>query len=508
MKNPAATCGMLGAIMTRLNIMAQSAGQLSLRRKLWVVGALYFAEGVPFGFVLTTLNFYLRGLGVSLQEISILSLLALAWSLKVLWGPLVDRFGSRAAWLIPAQVIIIFCLLGLALIADGRVTPLFWLLVGILCLASATQDLAVDAYAIDLLDPEELGLANGVRIGAYRVGLITSGAGLLVISDWLGFPAAFVGLGVVMAALALTVIMFRSFHLARPAIAEQQDLTTGEAGRTDRQPQVTRIYQTVTAFFWLGVAVLIMVAFWLSAQQNLALTALLLFSVAVAVGMTRYVKNHSRPLPYFGAIILFVLLYKVGDALIGIMIAPLWKDLGFSGTQFGLASVLLGKFPTIFGAFLGGVLTSRWGISRALWLLGIFQGFSILGFWVAALPGMGKYGIFSLALPFRHQSVEIYPIYVATLGESLAGGMGSAAFMAFLMSLCDKRISASYYAYLAMLFGLSGRVSGYLGGWGADRFGYAAFFFMAFLAAWPAFALLPWVLPVARQREQQSQVGK
>jgi PAT family beta-lactamase induction signal transducer AmpG len=219
------------------------------------------------------------------------------------------------------------------------------------------------------------------------------------------------------------------------------------------------------------------------------------------VVMTRYVRSHSEPLPYFGAVILFVLLYKIGDALIGVMIAPLWKDLGFSGTQFGLASIVAGKIPTIFGAFLGGVLTSRWGISRALWLLGIFQAFSILGFWVAALPGMGHYGLFEIIVPFLNTSIAIYPIYLATLGESLAGGMGSAAFLAFLMSLCDKRISASYYAYLAMLFGLSGRLAGYLGGWGAYHFGYATFFFLSFVAAWPAFALLPWILPVARQRE-------
>jgi PAT family beta-lactamase induction signal transducer AmpG len=486
--------------------MAQSAGQLSLRRKLWVVGALYFAEGVPFGFVLTTLNFYLRGLGVSLQEISILSLLALAWSLKVLWGPLVDRFGSRAAWLIPAQITIVASLLGLAWMADGRVTPVFWLLVGILCLASATQDLAVDAYTIDLLEPEELGLANGVRIAAYRVGLIMSGAGLLVISDWLGYPTAFVGLGVVMAALVLTVLSFSSFHVPRQPPARQPAEGTGEAAGEKPKTSATLAYTVVTALFWLGVVILVMLALWLSAQQNLALTALLLFTVAVAAVMTRYIRSNSQPLPYFGAIILFVLFYKVGDALIGIMIAPLWKDLGFSGTQFGLASMVLGKLPTIFGAFMGGVLTSRWGISRALWLLGIFQAISILGFWVAALPGMGHYGIFELAVPFWNRDIAMYPIYLATLGESLAGGMGSAAFMAFLMSLCDKRISASYYAYLAMLFGLSGRLSGYLGGWGADRFGYAAFFFLAFLAAWPAFALLPWVLPVARQREQQSEV--
>jgi PAT family beta-lactamase induction signal transducer AmpG len=487
--------------MTETTRPAAAADQLSLRHKFWIVGFMYFAEGVPFGFVLTTLNFYLRGLGASLQEISILSLLALAWSLKVLWGPLADRFGSRAAWLIPAQITIIFSFLGLGFIIDGHISTLFWVLVGILCLASATQDLAVDAYTIDLLQPEELGMANGVRIGTYRVGLLASGAGLLIISDWLGYRTAFVGLAVVMASLLLTLLLLRPFRSSSAASKEEVTVAAAEAEGRNPEPEKTLAYRLVTGIFWSSIGAVLMAALWLSASQNLALTALLLFSLVVAVIMTRYVKGHSEPLPYFGAIILFILLYKVGDALIGIMIAPLWRDLGFSGTQFGLASMLLGKFPTIFGAFLGGLLTSRWGISRALWLLGIFQALSILGYWLASLPNMGHYEIFALTVPFVKNSLAIYPIYFATLGESLAGGMGSAAFMAFLMSLCDKRISASYYAYLAMLFGLSGRISGYLGGWGAERFGYAYFFFLSFLSAWPAFALLPWVLPVARQRE-------
>jgi PAT family beta-lactamase induction signal transducer AmpG len=144
----------------------------------------------------------------------------------------------------------------------------------------------------------------------------------------------------------------------------------------------------------------------------------------------------------------------------------------------------VGKVPAILGGLLGGWLTARWGISRALWLLGAFQALSILGYWLAALPGAWT-----------------YTIYLATLGDNLAGQMGSAAFMAFLMILCDKRYSASHYAFLSMLFGLGGRLFGYLGGWLAASFGYATFFFFSFLAAWPAFALLPWVLPVVRQIE-------
>ena len=402
------------------------APQLSTRMKMLVVFVLYFAEGVPFGFVYTTLSYYLRSRGVPLEQIGILSLLGLAWSLKVLWSPLADRFGSRAAWLVPAQVGVILSMLGLAWLAEGPVGPGFWILVGVLCLASATQDLAVDAYTIDLLDTQELGMANGIRIGAYRVGLIAAGGGVLILSDLVGWSPTFVGVALIMVALAVTVLVFGPFHQARPEIAR------AEKGRSG----FSQVRESVR-----GLA----------------------------------------SLPHIGVIIVFILAYKAGDAMLGAMVSAFWRDLGFSGTQFGVASITVGKVPAIVGGILGGVLTARWGISRALWLLGILQALSILGYWLAALPGAWH-----------------YTIYLATLGESLAGQMGSAAFMAFLMSLCDKRFSASHYAFLSMLFGLSGRLCGYLGGWLAASFGYATFFFISFLAAWPAFALLPWVLPTVR----------
>jgi PAT family beta-lactamase induction signal transducer AmpG len=408
---------------------------LSRSLKFLVVAILYFAEGVPFGFVYTTLSYYLRSRGVPLEEIGILSLLGLAWSLKVLWSPLADRFGSRAAWLVPAQAIVVASMLGLAHLAQAPITLAFWVLVGVLCLASATQDLAVDAYTIDLLDTEELGMANGIRIGAYRVGLIAAGGGVLILSDLVGWSPTFVGVAIIMAALALTVVVFGPFHLARPEVARVQ---TGKGFGQIRES---------------------------------------------AKGLMRH--------PHIGTIIVFILAYKAGDAFLGAMISPFWRDMGFSGTQFGVASITMGKLPAILGGFLGGMLTARWGISRALWVLGIFQACSILGYWAAALPGTWH-----------------YTIYLATLGDNLAGQMGSAAFMAFLMCLCDKRFSASHYAFLSMLFGLSGRLCGYIGGWAAAYFGYATFFFLSFLVAWPAFALLPWVLPVVRQIEGRKVVAQ
>ncbi len=415
--------------------------------KLVVVGVLYFAEGVPYGFVVSTLSFFLRGQGAPLEHIGFLSLLGLAWSFKILWSPLVDRFGARAAWLVPAQGAIALCLLAMSRLSGQPVSWPFWVVTGLLCLASATQDLAVDAYTIDILETGELGLANGVRNGAYRVGALIAGSGLLILSDWVGWQPAFVGLGVIMAAMAVTVLTFKPFRLPRVAVAQDQANPAG------------------------GVSQI----------------------AAAARGL--------KALPAFGAIILFTLTFKAGDALMASMVSPFWKDMGFSGTQFGLVSGIFGSVATICGGLLGGWLTSRWGIGTGLWTMGILQAFSNLGYWAAALPGMGKYVLVQISLPVLEKAIPIYPIYLASQGESLSSGMGSAAFMAFLMSLCDKRFSAMHYAFFAMLFSFSARIFGYLGGIGAGSLGYANFFFLSFVAAWPAFALLPWILPVVRRIE-------
>jgi MFS transporter, PAT family, beta-lactamase induction signal transducer AmpG len=476
----------------------QKRRELSLPWKLLVVGVLYFAEGVPYGFVNTTLNVYLRFQGVPLEQIGWLSLLGLAWSLKVLWSPLADRFGSRAAWLIPSQLSIILFIVALAYLADRPVGLVFWVVAALVCLASATQDLAVDAYSIDILETKELGVANGVRIGAYRVALIASGGGLVMLSDWVGWQPAFLTAAVIIAALCLTVILSRPFRMERPA--RPTDEATTEAASVRQWPKfpLSLSYKIVTGLFWAGLAVLALLSLGLAHRQNLVIAFILLVSMGVAVAMTLYIRRQGQKIPYFSAIVLFILLFKVGDALLGFMVAPFWVDKGFSRTEIGLVSGTFGAVATIAGGLWGGALTTRWGIGRGLWVLGAFQALSNLGYWAVALPGVARYVLFTLPVG---SGIPVYPIYLASLGESFTGGMGSAAFMAFLMSLCDKRFSASQYALFAMLFGFSGRLMGYLGGWGAAHFGYADFFFVSFLAAWPAFMLLPWVLPVVRHIE-------
>jgi len=162
----------------------------------------------------------------------------------------------------------------------------------------------------------------------------------------------------------------------------------------------------------------------------------------------------------------------------GRMIKPFWVDSGLSVEEIGFVSTTLGVGATIVGGLAGGILTTRWGIFRALWMLGLLQAVSNLGYAAAAAYSFGHLGI-----------------YAASLCESFTGGLGTAAFLAFLMHVCDKRHAATEYALLSALFALARTGAGTLSGWGVEQLGYANYFALTFLLAFPAFALLPWVKP-------------
>src|SRR5215813_4018530 len=164
---------------------------MPLRRKLFWVAILYFAEGLPFGIVKEVVPVYFKVSGVSLTDIGLASLLGLPWTLKVVWSPLIDRYGERRQW-------ITACLLALALFA--ALVPIFdpslptlglWSVLLAITVASATQDIAIDAYTIGLIDPGEEGDANGVRVSAYRVALIASGGALVLLAPLIGWSVAF-----------------------------------------------------------------------------------------------------------------------------------------------------------------------------------------------------------------------------------------------------------------------------------------------------------------------------
>jgi PAT family beta-lactamase induction signal transducer AmpG len=182
-------------------------------------------------------------------------------------------------------------------------------------------------------------------------------------------------------------------------------------------------------------------------------------------------------------VFVFILLYKLADASMGPMVKPFWVDRGLSPAEIGAISTTVGVIATIIGAILGGLWVNRWGIFSGLWALGLLQAGSNLGYFAVAQ--------FDLPRGF---------LYAASVFESFSGGLGTAAFMSFLMNICEKEHAAVQYALLSAIFGFSRSVAGGVSGWGAERLGYASYFGLTFLLAFPAYALLPWVRSWIRER--------
>ncbi len=171
------------------------------RFKYLLVALLYFAEGLPFGLVYVSLPVFLRSKGVDLVKIGLLSLTGLAWTAKPLWAPLVDRFGYKTRWMSGALLGLGGLLAGLSFLPVTH--PFYLAMVFLFCFCSATLDIAVDGYTIEILSPQEVGPANGIRVAAYRVALIFSGGILVAISGAVGFKTAFMSLAFILAGLGL-----------------------------------------------------------------------------------------------------------------------------------------------------------------------------------------------------------------------------------------------------------------------------------------------------------------
>jgi len=422
-----------------------SSGDPDLRRKLVWVALLYFAEGFPFGLVYEMFPVYFRTAGVSLREIGLLSLLGLPWTLKVLWSPLVDRFGRRQTWIVSALVVMAAILLLMPLFplrtvpqestspaasalpvpstapgtpatsaaaaASAGLPLALTLLLIAFTASSATQDIAVDAYTIGLMKPGQEGPANSVRVSAYRAALIVGGGGLVMLSGVLTWPLVFVGAAAIL--LLLAVAAWRSPQVQAP----------GPARRATWRP------------------------------------------------LLQWARR-----PGWWAVFPFILLFKLGDSSMGPMVKPFWVDRGLSAAEIGLISTSFGVVATVAGAMVGGAWVARLGIFRGLWLLGLFQAVSNLGYaTVAALDLSRGY------------------VYGASIIESFTGGMGTAAFLSFLMRICQKEHAAVQYALLSALFGFTRSVAGGVSGYATERLGYASYFAWTFVLSFPAYALLPWV---------------
>ena len=452
-----------------------------LKRKLFWVGLLYFAEGFPFGIVYDLLPVYFRSFGVSLKDIGLLSLIGLPWSLKILWSPLVDRFGQRKHWTTAALLGMGLLLALVPLFPTGTPSKLLWSVLLGFTLLSATQDVAIDAYTIGLMEKGEEGAANSLRISTYRAALIVGGGGLVALADMLPWSLMLWTASAIFFALA--VLAWRSPRIpveGRP----WREFPRASAGWLT-QSWVPRVAVLSAALILLTGRASDGFARWLGSPSAIPvgsfilIVLLVIFYPALKMWRTRWSAL---------AVFAFVLLYKLGDSSMGPMVKPFWKDRGLSNSEIGLISTTIGIAMTVLGSIAGGIFSARYGIFRGLWLLGITQALSNLGYAAVA-----------------HWDLPRGFIYGASVFESFTAGLGTSAFLSFLMNLCDRESAAVQYALLSALFGFTRSVAGAASGWATEKLGYASYFTLTFFLAFPAYLLLPWVRSWIRERRASSE---
>jgi MFS transporter, PAT family, beta-lactamase induction signal transducer AmpG len=480
------------------------------RRKLFWVALLYFSEGLPLGVFYDIFPVYFRQQGVNLADIGLLSLLGLAWTVKFLWAPAIDWARHHRRWVSAANAGMACVMWFFAFGSADVFGPWVWVAIGAFTLLSATNDIATDGYTIELLDRREYGMANGFRIGFYRVGMIFAGV-VLMLSGWYGWSVAYAVGGAVFACNALMAL------LAPPEKARISTPGTVAAEirlLRDQPLWIAALALVLIGLLWPALAPIAKMVGW---AEVAVWNRTWWFRGAIPVGLMFLgaalmvtAANHPRAQllregPVFGAwvellsrpgmvaILVFILLFKLGDAAMGFMVKPFWVDAGFSAEQIGLVSVNLGLALSIAGGLLGGWYVDTRGIVKGLWVLGLWQALSNLGYAAVAyavpnaLSGGAPAQGWDIAL--AHQAM----VYTASALESFTGGLGTGAFLAFLMAITSRAKATTEYAILSSIFAFSRAVAGWAGGIGAQEMGYANYFFLTFWLSFPAYFLLPQV---------------
>ena len=399
-----------------------------------------FSSGLPLALTFGTLSYWLAELGVSLTAVGLFGLVRTSYSLKFLWSPLVDRLsiplltrwlGRRRSWALTIQVLLALAIVALGM-TDPRQTPAATALAAVIvAFLSASQDIVIDAYRIELLGPEEQGAGAAATQWGYRFGMLASGAGALYAASYGGWQFAYT----LMAGLMLVGMITVWF--------------TPEPGGT--QPSEPLPGETVAA----------RVGLWLSR----AVVAPFLDFFA-RIGAAR-----------MAAIIVFIVLYKFGDAMAGSMSNPLYVALGFTKVEVATIAKVYGVIATLIGVAFGGLLVARWGVFRALFICGGLQALSNLMY--AAQVWAGH---------------DVAMLSLTIGGENLTGGMASSAFVAYLSGLCNREFTATQYALLSSLATVGLNVLAASGGALAQAMGWVPFFIVCTLFCVPALLLLLWLM--------------
>jgi MFS transporter, PAT family, beta-lactamase induction signal transducer AmpG len=389
---------------------------------------LYFAQGLPFSLVRQLSVVFFRDQGVSLQSLGLVSLYGLPWTLKFLWAPWVDTKGTRRRWVVAMQGALGMAVGGLALVVAAGLRPsaAAAVLLGIAVVA-ATHDIASDGFYLEALDRAGQARFSGWVVAAYRLALLTGGGLLVSLAGMLSWAAVFLTAALLLMGLAL----WHGVALPRPA-------SVVEPVGAQRRASASKTLEAFRSFLRLP-------------------------GIALAVA--------------------FIVLFKLGDALLFGMSTPFLLDAGMTKGQLGVTAGVFGTLMAIGAGMAGGWFISKYTLRRGLWCFGLIQSLAIP---VYALVAWTHAGLWALS--------------AAIIVEQAAAALGTAAYSNFLMRQNHPDFKATHYAIATGMMAFTTMLGGALSGFGAEAYGYALFFTLAFGASIPGLLLIPFV---ARRPECQ-----
>ena len=400
-------------------------------KRLIFIFLMGFASGLPFLLSGATLSIWLTEAGISLTALGLFALVGTPYNLKYLWAPFIDRvplpmlskmLGRRRAWMLIIQLGLMASIIGLGLSKPQSSPEITAFLALAVAFFSASQDIVIDAYRIEILDEDQQGAGAAMTQAGYRFGLLASGAGAL-------YLASSINWSLVYATMAGLVLI--GFIAALCAPIPQTDEMIEEKNKQ------------ADGFFRSAV-------------------------------VAPFVEFFQRNNPQMAVVILvFILLYKFGDAFAGVMANPFYIRLGFSKVEIANVSKIFGVFATMLGVFSGGLVVKRFGILKSLLYCGILQMLSNLMF--AAQAALGPHVGF----------------LVLTIGiENLSGGMGSAAFVAYLSVLCNTGYTGTQFALFTSFMAFGRTWLSAMSGWIADQTDWVTFFIISTFVALPGLLML------------------
>jgi len=413
-----------------------SLRQSLCNRRMLICVFTGFSSGLPLYLLINLLPAWLRSEGVDLTAIGLFALVRFPFTWKFLWSPLVDRYalpvlGRRRGWMLAMQLLLI-----VAIPAFGALQPRLDLwsiayLAAAVAFFAATQDIVLDAYRRELLPDAELGLGNAIHVQAYRISSLVPGALALVLADHFPWQTVFV-----VTALFMLPGIINTLLVSEP-------VQTRPAPQTLAEAVIEPFHEFITRAGWRQAAF----------------------------------------------VLAFIFFYKLGDSMATALATPFYLDMGFSKSEIGLIAKNVGLGASVIGGLLGGFWMLRIGINRALWLFGVVQVVSILGFaWLAYVNEPDRV-LLAAVIAF----------------EALGVGLGTAAFIAFIARTTDRRYTATQFALFTGLASVPSTLVNATTGWIVEQIGWFAFFLVCTALALPGMALLlrvaPWDEPVPGESE-------